>query len=844
MNVMGELASIMGLTAIAGAIIGWCLKTFFPGKTVKKVRQHVARDIDDAVKDASHLRRNLDKKDQELRDTRKQLQGLLQKETTTDVPSNRAQVTEINDLKREIATVKNSLKNNQSEFNTYRTKSEAEKSELRKELNKFSAGGSANSERLTEANETVAALRSAVRENDKVIESLRARVKEGDTTVESLRGQLKTAESGRDDIRSVTLNYDTQVEELTKNLEQTKTTVDKQKREYDQMLERKNADIKNLHTKLEDLSSTGATLQTREHEFKKREEQLKASETKVKSEVSDLKRVIAERDAALSKSKQQVNKLNETMKTVEQRTQQELQRNQQEVQKLKTAVSSSSDSQSKIRSKSAEVTALNDMLRDSANKREALQSTVNTLSKDLAEKDNSIKVMRSELDDVVASRNKVSVQMGELQSQGNIALEKLQQDLNTLASTRDEYKSRIDSLQRQVSDLTQSKDSQLRELRTQLTEKSQSTEAELKQTNSELAAQTKTLQNDVKTLQAKLHDHNRTAQNQKTDLQKQVEINQRLTTQLNEKDGKLTEYRTKLVREESESQRLNRELSEAEALRLTLTQRDAELRTAQIALADTQSSGGPLQKVVEEQTHRNESLMSAMRERDEEISRLNAQVTNSSVRNKQLQSSINLLTQEQEAQAELVRSLEKQAETTLQLHTKIAQQSSEIEDLKARLYERDDSKRTSTPSPTSTRASSTLQQVETNSERAPVATGAKPRVFVRADTDTEALTGATNYAAAVQRPQFTKDGHQVRRADGSDELTLLPGVTQTIAGAFSRNGVTDFEQIALWTDREVAHYAERVGVSVQRAAQYNWPRAARNILNGTYSKNGQEIGNS
>ena len=109
--------------------------------------------------------------------------------------------------------------------------------------------------------------------------------------------------------------------------------------------------------------------------------------------------------------------------------------------------------------------------------------------------------------------------------------------------------------------------------------------------------------------------------------------------------------------------------------------------------------------------------------------------------------------------------------------------------------------------------------------------------------DTEALTGATGYHQS-QNPRFTLDGHRLTLPDGKADLSLLPGVNKTIASALSRHGVTDFEQIALWSQREVAHYAERAGVNVQRAEQYNWPGAARSILNGNYRKDGQGIGNS
>ena len=200
------------------------------------------------------------------------------------------------------------------------------------------------------------------------------------------------------------------------------------------MLDNKNSDIKGLHTKLEDLTKHSATIKTREHEFNKRSESFKEKEnnyldtvSRYQEEVVDLKKVISERDSALSKSRSQINDLNDQVKSVQEQGQQQV--------------------RSKIRSKSAEVAALNDMLKDSASKRDSLQKNLDETKKNLNEKDVQIKSLRGELDDVVASRNKVSTQLGELQAQGNIALEKLQQDFNTLAKTRDSYKSRIDSLQ-------------------------------------------------------------------------------------------------------------------------------------------------------------------------------------------------------------------------------------------------------------------------------------------------------------------------------------------------------------------------------------------------------------
>jgi len=695
------------------------------------------------------------------------------------------------------------------------------------------------------------------------------------------------------------------------------------------MLETKNSDIKNLHSKLEEMTTSSSSMKTREHEFNKQAKQSKEAETKFKTEIVDLKRVISDRDQALSKARQKNTELTSQVKSVQQHE-------EREVQRLQAQIKDSTEVRSKIKSKSAEVSALNEMLTDSANKRDGLQKNVNELKSTLEEKDTGIQKLRKELDDVVASRNKVSTQLGELQSQGNVALEKLQQDLNNLANTRDEYKLRIDSLQSevaelkdskkqvktlnaqndeykqqinslqtelvelkdskeqlnkqgehsqakhqahaeklkeeskiwqaeakklntsnsehknhiaqlqgQVSELTQSKETELQDLRNQLSTSTQTSDARFKEATTEFIKKNSMLQNDLKTLQAKLHDQTRSIEQQKSDLAKQIEINQRTTAMLSEKESKLTEFRTRLNREESESQRLNRELSDTESLRLTLTERDAELRKTQIELQEASASGGPMQKLLDEQQRQNESLTKAIQDRDEELARLNTQMTNNRLRSKQQQSSITLLTQEKDAQSELVRSLEKQAENTLQLHTKIAQQSTELEDLRARLYERDNNVSTSVGLTGNaggnvyhhTTDNSGLQQVETRQSAA-----TKPRVFVRPDSDTEALTGATGYQSA-QRAQFTLDGHRIRRPDGSDDLSLLPGVTQTIAGAFSRHGVTAFEQIVNWNDREVAHYAERVGVSVQRAQQYNWPKASASILNGTYRKDGQEIGN-
>jgi len=294
----------------------------------------------------------------------------------------------------------------------------------------------------------------------------------------------------------------------------------------------------------------------------------------------------------------------------------------------------------------------------------------------------------------------------------------------------------------------------------------------------------------------------------------------KLASQLKDKETQLTDTHGKLQKEESESQRLNSALSDTEALRLSLTERDAQLRKTQIELQELKA-GGSAQKSAAEMERKTESLMGALQQRDEEISRLNQQVTTNRLQSKEHQSKIQILNDEKAAQKTMISSLEKQAESTLQLHTKIAAQSTEIENLRARLFEQDHSGK-----PTQVDAST------------------KPRVFVRPDTETLAgvSVGATGGPAgnmSTNRPATTLDGKRIARADGSDDLSILPGVTQTIAGAFARNNVSEFEQIAQWSEREVAHYAERCGVSVQRAKKYNWPKAAKQILSGNYRSDRQ-----
>ena len=304
-----------------------------------------------------------------------------------------------------------------------------------------------------------------------------------------------------------------------------------------------------------------------------------------------------------------------------------------------------------------------------------------------------------------------------------------------------------------------------------------------------------------------------------------------------------------------------------------------------------------------------------MRERDSEISRLNKIITDNRLGSKQSSSEISLLKEEIGAQSQLIRSLENQAENTLQLHKKIASQSTDIESLRAELH----SARNTANAQNNAQHSATAQidqiaqlkkhissidsdsrsmakekqqlQVEIEQMRSALAerdneletarSGAsqstanqistrKPRVFVRHDEQSEsassvstdnAKAGFTNPATAsasaenlagtqmpaqmpAQRPAsaetntrralYTRDGYRLKRTDGLDDLALLPGLSLDQADTLRKNKVSEFEQVALWSQREVAHFADHLGLTAAQAEGMQWPNAAKEILAGRY----------
>jgi len=389
--------------------------------------------------------------------------------------------------------------------------------------------------------------------------------------------------------------------------------------------------------------------------------------------------------------------------------------------------------------------------------------------------------------------------------------------------------------------------------------------------------------------------------------------------------GSLQSQVTKLGHEKQE---LTANLSNAEASKLQLTERDAEIQKLQIELRDT-SGNEALQTSLQEHSNKVDNLTAAMRERDNEISRLNKIVTENRVGNKQHSSEVSLLKQEIDAQSKLISSLEEQAESTLQLHKKIANQSTDIEALRAELH--------STRNQVEHEASSSLpdyiaevaqlkkqismnennfqsintekQQLQSEINRlqssltqrdaelnkirsgataspatanAAVQTRAqstekpnsadKPRLFVRHGENPESVVsaqvetakpGAATYRndaasasttaanlAGTQMPAqqsasragstiqrralYTRDGYRLKRTDGLDDLALLPGLNLDLADTLRKNDVKEFEQVALWTQREVAHFADRLDIGTTQADALQWPEAAQEILAGRF----------
>lgn len=102
----------------------------------------------------------------------------------------------------------------------------------------------------------------------------------------------------------------------------------------------------------------------------------------------------------------------------------------------------------------------------------------------------------------------------------------------------------------------------------------------------------------------------------------------------------------------------------------------------------------------------------------------------------------------------------------------------------------------------------------------PAQSQTKPRVFVQQSATS--LPDSIGYE--------TPTAHNASLSAGRDNLTILPGIDRDIENRLNRAGVSEFQQIALWSKREIVHYAERVGLTPTDENTHKWPAAARQVL--------------
>lgn len=970
--VMGEIATLLAVTVLAGMLVGWCIKSLMTGRTERKVRAHVAHDVDDSAADVASIRQTLLRREAQLKDTNQELQKMRGRDVSMKA-GNTTQIEEINKLKNELALARQSLDRNRSEFNSFRNDKQTELQQVGNKLASFQSGGAVHDERMLEANDTIGALRTAVRENDKVIDSLRARIKEGDSSVENLRTQLKSSETQLSDALGVRQTTETTIAKLNMQLQDVSDQRDKFKRDYDAALETKNKDIAKQQVKLEGLSKIQTTLANKEHENKKLTQVSQANATRANEQINELKRTISEKEAQRAESLKNLKRMQDQISTIEAKNTSltaEIEKQKTlhstieaknnaltaEADKQKTLLStieaknnsltaeaanqkalhaaqlqkttqeleSARSISKKVENKSAEVVALNDMLKDISTKKTEAQSRVIDLEKQLKsnteiaannaesqrkiasitatlqDRDSTVAKLRTDMDDLVASRNDLSIQLGELETNSDKtkatliqrseqqimqmktalqdrdkSFDKLRGDMDKMAGTRDRLTQELENLQQQGSQLETFKAN----LQSTVTQR----ESELQQRK---AAYDK-LQKEFQQLASTRDDYEQRISALTSEVKaqaQQLQVQEKRTTQkITQLQPQISTLRSKLSLADSENQRLSSELANSASLKLAITERDSTIQKLQVDLQDTKMNGIP-DPTHDDAIKKADSLTVALKDRDTEIARLNNIVTDNRLGSKKHQSEATLLKQEVESQSTLIKNLEEQAENTLTLHKKIASQSTEIEKLRASLYENEGTASSSKQSANQpdnqtvlalkaqvqqqanetasirnqlaaaqqSLAQSKLQQVApvtdqskqaknsktptANSQNEAQTTSAKPRVFVRQDNNsTEALTGVSSLET-TGRANYTRDGYKLQRTNGQDNLALLPGIDAKAERELNNNGVTDFEQIALWGKREISHFSDRAGLTTTEAESYDWPKLAREILAGSYRR--------
>ena len=1045
--VMGEIAALLAVTAVAGILIGWCIKSLLSGRFERQVRANVARDVDEAASDVEQMRSVVRKKDAELQDTILELQQLRGRDVSLSA-GNTTQVEEINDLKVELSKTRQTLDKNRSEFAAFRDEKLQELQSVSNELASFKTGGSVHDKNMNQVHESIAALRAAARENDKVIESLRARNKEADTTVENLRSQLRQSEKSQHEATVARQEQERATAGLTASLQEANNGLEKQKRDYNTMLETKNQAIAQQQSRLDELVTVQSLLKQKEHDYQKLTTELHDTTQRTGSEINDLKRKLEISEQALSDSRIGIKNMQEQVADVTHNSKTHLEQHQAQLRQLNDKhnaellelrniidtndreIQTVNTLKTQIESKDAEVVALNDMLRDISVKRDQsierskqleaqLQGAANlqqkldksdqqlgalagslkqresdytklradaeanaterdnlvaqandaqreivrlksviddhereikhlnttaektaeqtrlisNLQTSLKQKDAEVLKLRSTGDNIAALDSELAglnAKMGKRETDlsdaqlrvknltaslkardSDIASlrknaeeqKKSQQDINRLTETLSQRDTELEKLKTQMSSLIDEKKQAALEIQ-QIKSAQETEKSKLQSSENQHTQAYRKLQTEFDKLSTVRDDYERRVrglQNQLEEQQRQYAEKLKISEQkVSELQPQLNTLQTRITSLSSEKQQLTASLSDAEASKLKLTEREAEIRRLQIDLNES-SNNGALRESLQDQSRKIESLTSAMLERDNEISRLNKIVTDNRVGSKQHSSEANLLREEIDAQSKLIRSLEDQAENTLQLHKKIATQSTEIESLRADLHLTRNQIQTTASvdhsheiaklkASLAARDAELTRALATNSAAQPESqsfkrvvstrvtrqtsdkstTSDKPRLFVphgeKPDSIASPVRGAKTATSdnktsvsptanaenlagtqmpsgpalsvesktATRRALYTGDGYRLKRPDGLDDLALLPGCSNDLADSLRKNDVREFEQVALWTQREVAHFADRLDMGAAKAKASQWPQAAKEILAGRY----------
>ncbi len=392
-------------------------------------------------------------------------------------------------------------------------------------------------------------------------------------------------------------------------------------------------------------------------------------------------------------------------------------------------------------------------------------------------------------------------------------------DLKKLLAQRDQN---LNAANQQASELTQSVNSyqaRLAELETELQQQRNLAKSVGQQSETTLALnkQLADQSGEIETLREQLFEAQNAQSESRTDAALQVQNNAKLQRNLTASENELSRLNARIeeleatasapAKAEITSDERSRELgTQLNALKVQLAEKDHSInqlqnRIAQIQVESTRSSTatGFASQTADAKLQGKFDTMLAEAEQWRQRA-LKAEQASS----------------QQSELRHSIESADRQAEQYRNELQRTREQLQHLQSQNAELQTNLNNVRTTQPTVPSTTARTATTAVDSrpvNPNRA------KPRVFARqSDTflsDSIGLSGNT-----------TSNG---------DDLTLLPGVDQGIATLLNQAGITEFQQIALWSKREISHYAEKVGLNPAQADNHEWPTVARQILDGSYT---------